>query len=537
MLRYPAGTSVIYAALIAVLILAGSARPVGAQALSGFDEWRWRRLAAQDPLQAVDWMRERLRQPMDGADRIRALAMLGGLLADELGDLEGGADQYRLALAVDPSAVENAEVRRRLAYLLVSQGDYPAARKEFEFLLAQNPADPGAFSLRATLDDIRDKPKRAPGTPAPPRVRKSSPLPATAPVKAAAVPPDILVRVLVARGDTAEITSSGTMFFYTGAGASLGSQLKTSGCKAQANGVACGAAAANIIQVIPAQGRTLSVNGRAYHGAMVVRLEGRQLIVVNRLGVEEYLYGVLPKEVPDKWPSEALKAQAVAARTYAYSQIGRALGLPYDVEDTVMSQVYGGIDAEQPSTNAAVDQTKGLVLRYGGNIIIAYFHSHSGGRTEDPAHVWGAKLPYLVSRDDPHSLASGAMAWRASFSRREVKAKLAAEFPEIGAIRSLRVTRRNGVRAEKIKVVGELGSGEMSANRLRLALGPAKLKSTAFSMKETRDGYAFTGTGYGHGVGLSQFGAMAMAQRGAGFRTILNFYYRGVSIERNAQVE
>lgn len=500
-------------------------------ALAGdFDEAAWRREAARDPLEGIEALRLRLQEPLLTHERARTHALLGALLADELGDLKGGIENYRAALAVDPAGSQSDDVRYALGLALISAHDYAGARKELEFLLQRRPDHPLAFSIRATLADLRtQRPATAPSLPREtllPRLAPAAPV-ETAPAAAAGR----AIRVLVARDYALEITSDATLFVYGADARELGRARERLACRAQGGAVACGELRAPVLQVIPARGRVVGVAGRNYRGAVVLRIEAGRLAAVNRVSLEQYLYGVLPREVPHDWPAEALKAQAVAARTYAVSRIERAAGLAYDLEDTVLSQVYGGYDAERPGTNGAVDATRGEIMRYGGQPIVAYFHSHSGGRTEDPAYVWGARLPYLVSKDDPHSLKSGAMRWSAEFSQADIDRKLAAELP-VGRFKALRVVRRNGSRIELVRVEGERRSLQLSANRLRLLLGPAKLKSTAFTYTQSRAGLRFEGRGYGHGVGMSQWGAMAMAKGGAGYREILSFYYQGVNIER-----
>jgi stage II sporulation protein D len=498
---------------------------------AAFDEVAWRRLAARDPLEAIEQVRLRLQIDATSGEKVRLYALLGALLADELGDLQGGIDNYRAALAVDPADPHTDDIRYALALALISTGEYPEASKELAFLLARNPNHPYAFSIRATLEDLKGKPADRKAAPLP----RESLLPRIAPrvtAETAVKPPEHgpNIRVLLVRERAVTLESDAVLFLYARDASRLGTAGPTLTCRARDGGVDCGAVRSAVLQVIPAKGATLRVNGRAYRGAVVLRYEGGQLTAVNRLPLESYLYGVLPKEVPYDWPLEALKAQAVAARTYAVSRIALAEGAPYDVEDTVLSQVYGGLAAETPGTTRAVDETRDAILTYGGQPIIAYFHSHSGGRTEDPAHVWGARLPYLVSQDDPYSLETGDMRWGAAYALADVRAKLAAEFPALGEVRSLEVSRKNGPRAELVRVIGSRRSVELSANRLRLLLGPAKLKSTAFRMTVDKRQVRFEGTGYGHGVGLSQWGAMAMARGGADYRKILSFYYRGVNI-------
>jgi len=159
------------------------------------------------------------------------------------------------------------------------------------------------------------------------------------------------------------------------------------------------------------QGSPLLVNGSGYRGTVDVMLAGKRLNAVNTLPLEEYLRGVVPREVPANWPAEALKAQAVAARSYAVAT--KKSGGAFDVYDDTRSQVYGGIDAEQPTTTEAIRATARQVLLYEGRVATTYFFSTSGGRTADVAEAWPGSqpVPYLVSVPDPYDSASPVHRW------------------------------------------------------------------------------------------------------------------------------
>src|SRR5215216_6515756 len=150
---------------------------------------------------------------------------------------------------------------------------------------------------------------------------------------------------------------------------------------------------------------------RRYRGAIQVDVKGGRLRAINVVGLEQYLYGVVPSEVPDDWPAEVLKAQAVAARSYAVST--RKLGGAYDLFPDVRSQVYRGIDEEEATTNEAVQETAGEVVMYQGRVARTYFHSSSGGRTASATDVWpdSGTVPYLVSVDDPYDTLSPHHLW------------------------------------------------------------------------------------------------------------------------------
>src|SRR4051812_4565240 len=156
--------------------------------------------------------------------------------------------------------------------------------------------------------------------------------------------------------------------------------------------------------------KNLTVNGKAYRGAYVVRSSGGRMSVVNEVGLDQYIYGVVPNEMPSSWAPEALKAQAVAARSYGLAS--RSTGGTDDPYPDTRSQVYGGVSSEDPRTTAAVDATGGQILTYAGKVIHAYFHSTSGGRTASVEDIWGGSpTPYLVSVADPYDTISPYHNW------------------------------------------------------------------------------------------------------------------------------
>jgi stage II sporulation protein D len=160
---------------------------------------------------------------------------------------------------------------------------------------------------------------------------------------------------------------------------------------------------------IAASPAPLALNGRPYSGRLVVSVDGKGLQVVDVVGLEAYLKGVVPSEMPFDWPAAALEAQAIAARSYALANLVQ--GGSFDLYDDSRSQVYGGIDAESSSTSAAVDATRGQVVLYDGSVADTFFFSTSGGRTASAAEMLGTPIPYLVSVPDPYDTASPYHNW------------------------------------------------------------------------------------------------------------------------------
>jgi stage II sporulation protein D len=193
--------------------------------------------------------------------------------------------------------------------------------------------------------------------------------------------------------------------------------------------------------------------GRPYRGQIQVNAGSNSLQVINSVGLEAYLYGVVPREVPSSWPTEALKAQAVVARSYALAV--RKTGA-FDLYADTRSQVYGGMEAEKPSTNAAVDATAGQVLLHDGRVATTFFFSTSGGRTANVGDVWsgGDELPYLVSVPDPHDSASPHHTWGPVLL---THAMLAKTFRIPGAIADVRVDVNPSQRVDTLTFVTQRG--------------------------------------------------------------------------------
>jgi stage II sporulation protein D len=219
------------------------------------------------------------------------------------------------------------------------------------------------------------------------------------------------------------------------------------------------------------------VRDGAYRGSAVIRPDGRALLVVNRLGMESYLRGVVPSEMPASWPAEALEAQAVIARSYALRGLRPAS--PYDVYADVRSQVYGGLAREVPAATAAVTATRAQVVTAGGAVAQTFFFSTSGGRTAGNEEIWGGTpISYLRSVDDPHDDLSPYHDWTARFSDATAGRKL--KSLRVGKLESLEVTGRTASgRAATVDVTGKDATVSVTAGRIQSLLG---LRSTWFDV-------------------------------------------------------
>lgn len=266
----------------------------------------------------------------------------------------------------------------------------------------------------------------------------------------------------------------------------------------------------------------VSASGMRVHGEVVV-LKGRSgLVAVNVLSLEAYLAGVLGGEMPPSYPSEALKAQAVAARTYALRKKLEQYGQPFHLGSSVLSQVYKGLEVADARTAEAVEATRGLVLTMNLEPIEAYFHASCGGRTETGANALGRNLPYLKSVDCPCG-ALAAAHWTARVERAELSQLLRKRVSEVEVL-----DRTPTGRARRMSV----GGRAFDAVMFRQRLGYTKIRSLSFKVAPAQGGWRIDGQGYGHGAGLCQWGSKLYAQKGWGFERILAHYYPDTELQR-----
>lgn len=209
----------------------------------------------------------------------------------------------------------------------------------------------------------------------------------------------------------------------------------------------------------------------------------------NELFIEEYLYGVVPKEMSPSWPIEALKAQAVAARSIALNHYNRFLSRGYNVVDTVTTQAYGGYLAEHETTNAAVNETKGKVIKYNGQVAEALYFSTSGGATEDAKYVWGSEIPYLKSVVDTYEVEPAQKAWTREISLSEINRCLASVGADIGKAKGVQITSRtNSGRVLELTILGSSGNYVVKNEKVRTffsSTSGGSLKSRLFSFTDT----------------------------------------------------
>lgn len=339
--------------------------------------------------------------------------------------------------------------------------------------------------------------------------------------------------------------------------------------------------------------------GKAYRGNMEFRSNGSSVTVVNELPMDEYLYGVVPREMSNSWPLEALKAQAIAARTYTVTNYSKRAVEGFNMLDTPSDQAYGGFGYEGANATSAVQETSGKILVYNGQPISAVYHSTSGGHTEDNENVWGTTpVNYLRGKPDSYSTNYGMANWTFTTTTiDDVKNKLEQSGSQIGPIsnfqlekyssgrvKTIIITDINGNtisksgsefgklfnpkfytyvnntsfmsnffdintdqvtppsyyvlngRAEKVQVPGLSLYGISDDGSIQALNGQGAefyvlgaAGSSSFG-KAASGNISFIGHGWGHGVGMSQWGAYEMAQQGKSYTEILQFYYTGVDI-------
>lgn len=269
------------------------------------------------------------------------------------------------------------------------------------------------------------------------------------------------------------------------------------------------------------------VNGRRFRGIIqLIKKDNAHLAVVNYIDLEDYIKGVLYHEVSHYWPLQVLKAQAVACRTYALYQIEKNKARDYDATSDIYSQVYGGRTSERYRTNQAVRETKGKVLTYQGKIFPAYYHATCAGYTEDAVLLWDIDLaplkgvPCDFCKDSPH------FAWHYVLAQDELVQKLSTAGYKIGKPREIVVADRDkSNRVTKLKFSDDKKTIEISAKDFRNIIGPNIIRSTNFTVDLANDDVVFVGSGWGHGVGLCQWGAYFMAKLGYSDEQILRYYY------------
>ncbi len=359
----------------------------------------------------------------------------------------------------------------------------------------------------------------------------------------AMVAPAAALELRVAIAENAKqllVGSSTAAAIRDGAGRDLGEVAPLQGYSADCNaqGVNVSRWRSANLWVQPQGEGSVYIGDRWYRGRVKLTKTNSGLTAVNYVDLEDYLASVVGKEMYATWPPEALKAQAVAARTYALYKRQKPISNLFDMGDTTTWQVYDGVAGESASTRAAVKSTAGQVVTYQGKPIEAVFHASSGGHTENSEDVWSSPVPYLRGVQDFDQTAP-VYQWTTRLSAAQLKAKISG-IGNIRAMKPLTITPHG--RISTMQVVGDNGSRTLSGNELRKAL---KLKSSLFAIAPLFEpvassgklsakpaGFQINGRGYGHGLGMSQWGAYALAQKGYSYQHILEHYYQGTTLKQ-----
>ncbi|AUT04532.1 sporulation protein [Nostoc sp. CENA543] len=339
----------------------------------------------------------------------------------------------------------------------------------------------------------------------------------------------VILRVAIERGvNQTKVGSSTTAIVKDSSGRTLGQLPAMSAFYAQAipGGVALDKWQSGLFWIEPSGKGFVYIGDRWYRGRTLVVPTEKGIDVVNWVDLEEYLYSVIGGEMSSSWPQEALKAQAIAARTYAlYKREQQRKNPVYDLGDSPDRwQIYKGVSSESPATYSAVDGTAGQVLTYKNNLILSVFHACSGGHTENVEDVWGNPLPYLRAVED-YDQNIKECNWQQTFSPAEISSRISG----VGNVQQIIPEELSPYRSVKaLKIVGDRGTKVLRGEEVRTAL---RLRSTRFNVNKAADGsFVLQGLGFGHGLGMSQWGAYNLALRGANHLQILGHYYRGVSL-------
>ena len=271
----------------------------------------------------------------------------------------------------------------------------------------------------------------------------------------------------------------------------------------------------------------LLVNGVHYSGNIQVLKGKESLYIINELPFEDYVKHVVSAEVGSNWDMEALKVQAVISRTYAlYHKKKNGIRGSYDLTSSVLHQVYKGSSFDARIAYAVI-QTESEVLTYDGDLIEAFYHSTAGGRTEDPAEVFGRSYPYLRPVKSSCEI-SPYWIWERRIPADEIAKALA-----LKGISDIKI--KTYTTTERVKTVDIISGGEIlniETKNLRRILGWRRLPSTNFTVRTENGDFIFEGKGYGHGVGLCQWSALEMSRKGMSYRSILEYFYPGTKLEK-----
>ncbi len=286
------------------------------------------------------------------------------------------------------------------------------------------------------------------------------------------------------------------------------------------------------ILISPAKGAGFAFNGVEYRGDLEISVSGEVLYAVNHVDVESYLKGVIPREVYHFWPMSALRAQAVASRSYAVYEASRRKRRAYDLTSDTYSQVYGGRTAERPRTTKAVEDTRGQVLEYKGKLVPGYFHSSCGGHTTRVSKVWGgADSGVFEGVRSPYCRWSPPYRWRTRMASAAILEKLNDSGYGFDSIDDLRTgSSDTSGRIEYVRVRSRGNWFDIPIRDFMGSIGRSVLRSSNFRIKKYPLFYTFSGYGWGHGIGMCQWCSFGLSLRRWDYKRMLKHFYRGAEI-------
>lgn len=275
------------------------------------------------------------------------------------------------------------------------------------------------------------------------------------------------------------------------------------------------------------------INGRTFRGDIqLINTSASKLTVINRIGLEDYVQGILYHEASHYWPMEALKAQAIASRTYVVYQAQENSAKDFDVTGDIYSQVYGGKTSERERTNKAVKETAAKMIIFQGKVIPAYFHATCGGHTQDASRLWNINLFPLKGVPCDFCKGSPHYNWHYVARLDEIEEELADSGYKTGNIKDIAVLGKdNSGRITDLRIAAFKKELKISAKDFRNIIGPNVIRSTNFNLSIVDKDAVFEGLGWGHGVGLCQWGAYFMSKQGYGYEKILKYYYPGTDVK------
>jgi len=269
------------------------------------------------------------------------------------------------------------------------------------------------------------------------------------------------------------------------------------------------------------------LNKKIYKGFLSIKKQGNKYLYVNIVSLDEYLMSVVGHEMSPNWPIEALKAQAIVARTYLINKVKQRKNNFYQVDATTNDQVYKGINKTgRAKLKKAVIGTKGIIVTFFGKPANVFFHASSGGVTARSSEVWGTDLPYLKNVKVPFSKGKHAKNWYISFSKSKLSQLL-----HLPLIKKLRISKRSSSgRVKQLIAYTTKGKKYISGSNFRRKLGAIKVKSTLFAIRQKGKRVKISGRGYGHGVGLDQWATKYMAEKHYSYQKIIRLFFPGTSI-------